>query len=175
MSKKQIYSRLDDFFTNLEETAIPQPGEISAGETGWQFQCDPQGRLTSCTPQVTDFLGYTPEQIVGRHLSELAHPQTADSLRHTLNNGSTQAELQGKWQHTQGSWVEVSILLEPLKDTDGGLLGWRVTNHALPTPAAPAAPAAHNPVRPARGQGCPTPAPNGELQWSPCARQPAPP
>ncbi len=142
MSKKQIYSRLDDFFTNLEETAIPQPGEISAGESSWQFQCDPQGRLTSCTSQVTDFLGYTPEQIVGRHLTELAHPKTADSLRHTLNNGSTQAEIQGKWQHTQGSWVEVSIHLEPLKDTDGGLLGWRVTNRPLPSPSLPSAPAA---------------------------------
>jgi hypothetical protein len=43
MSKKRLYSRLNDFFTGFEENSPALPAEFPAQLEGWSWECDGNG------------------------------------------------------------------------------------------------------------------------------------
>lgn len=71
MSKKQrLFNRLDNLFSNIQEN-VPEDNSLSINPpeiSGWAWQCDGQGIITSCSPEVTDLLKISPEEMIGKSI-----------------------------------------------------------------------------------------------------------
>src|SRR5687768_16878720 len=102
MSKeKKLHSRLEGLFSGLPKgdpspaggaqleppgPAAPAPLAGSAPHDalavvpGWTWEANANGALTGCSPEVSGLLGFTPGELLGRTLAELAPASDAHSL-----------------------------------------------------------------------------------------------
>ena len=83
---------------------------------------DPDGRVSYISPSVTYILGWTPDQIVGRHGADFVHPdearRIADGLRDKTTHTDPTAPVQFRFKHADGSWrwleaTTTNLLEEP--------------------------------------------------------------
>jgi len=85
---------------------------------------DTVGTIRHVTPASTRLLGRAPEELVGRHVFEVLHPDDAESARRALRQiravGRSEL-LEGRVRHADGSWrwVEASARLVMQGDADG--------------------------------------------------------
>lgn len=75
----------------------------------------PDGRYVYVSPAVREVLGYEPEDLVGRHVHELAHPEDL------ADRGST-GLLATRARHRDGSWVWLETTLHEVRDPSTGEL-----------------------------------------------------
>lgn len=93
---------------------------LSTGD--WIWEVDAQGRYTYVNPVVAQVLGYTPEEVLGRHYSDFLTPQSRAELT------SIQQLMQAdtcQMVHKDGRFVHFKSSALPLRDGSGNLLGWR--------------------------------------------------
>ncbi len=69
MSKKQLQSRLESLFSDLEQEHVPLYDSHAENLPGWAWACDSQGRFTDCSPGVADYLGIQPGELIGNSLT----------------------------------------------------------------------------------------------------------
>jgi PAS domain S-box-containing protein/diguanylate cyclase (GGDEF)-like protein len=103
--------------------------DIVATSQDWIWEHDRDGKFTFCSDSVRSTLGYSPEEIIGRHASQFIHPEdlaALDFAMHTLGpNQRTASNLQARWRHRNGShrWLERNILV--LLGENGQVVGYR--------------------------------------------------
>ncbi len=88
---------------------------------------DTQGRYTYVSPRITEVLGYTPEELLGRGLGERSHPEhqaAMSKLFHNLISGKqTNAILEYRTRHKNGNWRLFRASASPMYDAEGKTTG----------------------------------------------------
>jgi diguanylate cyclase (GGDEF)-like protein/PAS domain S-box-containing protein len=76
---------------------------------------DRDGRMVRVNGALCDLVGYSPEELAGRPLASLAHPdeaeRTAAELERLLEDGSSQVQLEQHYVHSSGRalWVVLAV------------------------------------------------------------------
>lgn len=115
----------------LRSQIVQRDEEIAAhvatsGEWLWQTTADLT--LTYSNPQVTDVLGYTPEQVQGRDAHDFMQPATAARSREALASGLLTDgwhEQESEWVHADGRLVVLRHSGAPVVAGNGTLTGFR--------------------------------------------------
>jgi two-component system sensor histidine kinase DctS len=90
---------------------------------------DMQGRLVYVNKTMADMVGYQPDELIGL-MPPMPYwvPEELDqSMRRHLRNMAGHAPREGyesRWQHRDGSLVEVMVFEAPLVDAQGKQIGW---------------------------------------------------
>src|SRR5829696_5397064 len=129
MSAELVLIRMSGLVSLLSETlARWREAEAKRGESGDRFRSlvqnssdvitvtDGVGTIVYQSPSVEGVLGYGPEELLGRRLEELVHPEDADSVAtvcHSLaeSSGRDRARIEFRWQHRDGGWVAIGATI----------------------------------------------------------------
>jgi PAS domain S-box-containing protein len=87
---------------------------------------DLSGRITSWNRGAERIYGYTPDEIVGRHVSTLAPPELADELNGILRRlraGEQIEHHETTRVRKDGARIEVSLTISPIMDAAGHIIG----------------------------------------------------
>ncbi|RMF75996.1 MAG: PAS domain S-box protein [Acidobacteria bacterium] len=87
---------------------------------------DPEDRFTYANPALARMLGYTPEQMVGMTLEQVASPKEFIRLRAITEaraRGGWSSSYEAKLRHRDGHEIEVLVQASPLFDDDGRFTG----------------------------------------------------
>jgi two-component system cell cycle sensor histidine kinase/response regulator CckA len=88
------------------------------------YQTDMEGRFTFVSPSSVGLLGYTPEDVLGRRVSELyAEPEERNRLLKLLTEIDSVTDFEAALVRKDGSHVWVSTNVKLLRDEKGNLLG----------------------------------------------------
>jgi diguanylate cyclase (GGDEF)-like protein/PAS domain S-box-containing protein len=110
------------------ENALRQ-GEQPGGVDDWVFELDRDGRFTFCSPAVERMIGYTPDELLGRDMTELYFPESRDKVSQFFSRivsaRSGWTDLVQRLQHRDGSECFVEASGVPIFDENGELTGFR--------------------------------------------------
>jgi PAS domain S-box-containing protein len=91
------------------------------------YSADLEGRITGWNPAAERMFGYTQEEVLGRSLSLMLPAERADEeakIVSRIRQGERVAHFETVRQRKDGSRVDVSLTVSPLKDSSsGGLIG----------------------------------------------------
>jgi diguanylate cyclase (GGDEF)-like protein/PAS domain S-box-containing protein len=101
---------------------------LAESATDVVFQTDVVGRCVWVSPSVTDVLGWTPDQVVGRSLVPLQHPgdrEVANERRLAAlsDRGGGHERLELRYATAGGAWRWMSVLSRPVRDATGRVTG----------------------------------------------------
>jgi two-component system, sensor histidine kinase and response regulator len=102
---------------------------IVESTTDWIWEIDGQGRLIYNNPAVRGILGYEPEELRGRVIVELMHPDDRRGMEAELpahlerRQGWSRHLL--RWRHQDGSYRFLEGSAVPVLDERGEVAGWR--------------------------------------------------
>ena len=95
----------------------------------WAWDVDTEWRYTFCTPKVEDYLGYKPEEMIGKHVYDFMQDEEAIQVRCKfieLANAKLQIKNLENWCITKdGRQVLFSTNAVPILDENGRLVGYR--------------------------------------------------
>jgi len=92
------------------------------------FMLDPQGRVASWNPGAHRFKGYEPEEIIGEHFSRFYTEE--DRVREIPRIALETAEREGRFEaegwrvRKDGSRFWASVVIDPIRDPDGSIVGY---------------------------------------------------
>ncbi len=112
MLKKQLRSRLDTLFTQLEYKQPPAQVETEARSqaTGWTWECDSHGAFTFCSPEVEDCLGIRSEDFLHQSLYTFQiSPQSIQDLDRLAGQNVFPCEIEVQYYTSQGNWIPVRM------------------------------------------------------------------
>ncbi len=119
MPKKPIVNRLDNLFAQL----APAPGDDFL--PNWTWEWDAQEHYTSCSPQVSDCLGFQAHRFIGQSIYGFALVESsANALRALLQQNQPTAELDVYFLSSEGSQVPVHLNITRQVNENGELTGW---------------------------------------------------
>src|SRR5689334_25234211 len=80
MPNKKLLNQLEKLFTSkgvakdaeARVAAVPSSGDLASQSLGWTWETDPEGVFIFCSPEVMTVLGFKPEEIIGKTLSDLS-------------------------------------------------------------------------------------------------------
>lgn len=87
---------------------------------------DLRGKISSCNPAVTEVLGYTPNELYGRLVSELIPgdlQEEQDRLLQKVFRGERVRHYRTVRLNSEGAAMPVSLSLSPVKTGDGHIIG----------------------------------------------------
>lgn len=103
--------------------------DIVKASADWVWEIDAEGRYTYASESVHNFLGYTPQEILGRTPFDLMPPDEAVRVGEIFAGIASRREpfrdLDNLNVRKDGSTVQVSTNGMPILDADGTLLGYR--------------------------------------------------
>jgi PAS domain S-box-containing protein len=106
--------------------------------SGWIWECDRYGNYTWCSPEVTQILGYTPEELIGKPVDQIAFESpTADDLRAAFDKGNPIQEIRAEVHSRDGRSLTLLINALPRTDQEGRQLGYRGAVQVISLPEAP--------------------------------------
>lgn len=95
----------------------------------WVWEVDRNGVYTYVSPKVKDFLGYEPEEVIGRTPFDFMPPNEANRVRAFFRGMAASrlpfAGMQNTGLNKNGRYVVLESSGEPIFDDDGNLLGYR--------------------------------------------------
>ena len=95
----------------------------------WLWEVDAKGRYTYASPVVEQVLGYTAEEVLGKHYYDFCHPDDWEELQtlaqETLQRKEPFVRLVNRDIHKDGRSVILETTGLPLTDGGGNLLGYR--------------------------------------------------
>jgi PAS domain S-box-containing protein len=95
----------------------------------WIWEMDENGVYTYCSERVENILGYTPEEIVGRHFVDLMPPHEAKKIRDAFHRITEQKKILQDFEnwniHKKGHRVCLMSSGVPIVDEEGNLRGYR--------------------------------------------------
>ncbi|MDR3577082.1 MAG: GAF domain-containing protein [Anaerolineaceae bacterium] len=113
MSKKRLYSRLDNLLTNIEtELPLPkeQPSVLPAVQSGWTWECNAEGIFTSCSPEILDCLGIASDSVCGQSVfSYRVHPDSKLDLAKCFEQENLPADVTIQMLNKSGSWINTRV------------------------------------------------------------------
>jgi len=132
MSKKQkLFNRLENLFTNIEQSSAHARPEPILSHSGWSWQIDANGIYTSCSPEVYGLLKAHTEEIIGKSsFSFCLEEEDASIYRELLLSDSYPVEAVLNFNTAYKSLkVRVNVLSQ--NKQDGELTGWSGFNQIL--------------------------------------------
>jgi len=91
------------------------------------YMADLEHRVTWVSPSVTEVLGWTPSEFVGRPVRELAHPDDLVIVRQVqaevMRTGADRGESELRFATRGGGWRWMRVTGRPVRDADGVVVG----------------------------------------------------
>jgi signal transduction histidine kinase/CheY-like chemotaxis protein len=132
MAEKVLLNRLNTLLTDLEKGNDLLQDDQFNKFTIWSWECDNEGIITDCTPQVRYILGVPPEDLIGQTIYNYRlTPDSANLLSAALRNGDSIKDVDLRYITELGDVIHVRTYLEKVI-TDGlneNPTGWRGTVH----------------------------------------------
>jgi PAS domain S-box-containing protein len=92
------------------------------------YMLDPEGRVTSWNAGARRFKGYEPEEIIGEHFSRFYTPeeQERDIPKIALQTAEREGRFEAEgWRvRKDGSWFWANVVIDPIRDPAGTLIGF---------------------------------------------------
>jgi PAS domain S-box-containing protein len=96
-------------------------------------EADATGRCTYASPKVFDFIGYRPEEVIGKRPFDFMEPAEADRVGKIFGEKGSRGEafhyLENTLLHKNGTPVIMETSGTPFFDEDGKLQGYRTISH----------------------------------------------
>ncbi|MFA5017447.1 MAG: PAS domain S-box protein [Methylobacter sp.] len=123
---KSVLSEVEDFsvesaFTESEER-FRQMAEM-AGE--WLWEQDPEGYYSYSSAAVSQILGYSPDEVLGKHYTEFLTPQDKVTQQHYATSHRPFYALLSHYRHKDGRQILTESTGLPIINAAGKLLKWR--------------------------------------------------
>ncbi|EGW22110.1 PAS domain S-box protein [Methylobacter tundripaludum] len=123
---KPVLSEVEDFsvesaFTESEER-FRQMAEM-AGE--WLWEQDPEGYYSYSSAAVSQILGYSPDEVQGKHYTEFLTPQDKATQQHYATSHRPFYALLSHYRHKDGRQILTESTGLPIINAAGKLLKWR--------------------------------------------------
>ena len=103
--------------------------DVTENAQEWVWEVDAEGKYTYASPIVERLLGYTPEEILGKHYYDLFIPEDREKLKEmafaAFSHKQPFNEFINRNLHKDGSLVILSTSGVPILDKAGNLLGYR--------------------------------------------------
>jgi PAS domain S-box-containing protein len=119
--RRMIELALRESETRLQDLALTT--------ADWLWEIDANGHYTACSDRVTDVLGYTPDEIIGRTPFELMVEEDAAALvsafEQIVHERSGCSEYKNRNRHKDGREVVLLTSCVPMLNLAGELLGFR--------------------------------------------------
>ena len=134
MLKKQLRSRLDTIFSELEnkQPFAPVDVEPRLQSTGWTWECDSHRAFTFCSPEVVDCLGIRSEDFLHQSLYTFQiSPQSTQDLGRLFNQNIFPCEIEVQYYTTKGKWTPVRITVFSKPGENGDDPGWSGYNQII--------------------------------------------
>lgn len=116
-SRKQIESQLKE-----SEERFRQMAEMT-GE--WLWEQNPDGYYIYSSVAVKQILGFSPEEVIGKHYTELLTLQDKESLKPNIGIQKPFYSLINHYRHRDGHRVITESTGLPIKNAEGQLVKWR--------------------------------------------------
>jgi sigma-B regulation protein RsbU (phosphoserine phosphatase) len=94
-----------------------------AGE--WLWEQDPDGYYSYSSNAVTQILGYSPDEVLGKHYTEFLTPQDKAKQQRYSNSHQPFYAMLSHYQHKDGRQILTESTGLPIIDTAGKLIKWR--------------------------------------------------
>jgi len=98
-------------------------------------EADASGRCTYASPKIFDFIGYGPEEVIGKRPFDFMEPAEADRVGKIFGEKASRGEafhyLENTLLHKNGTPVIMETSGTPFFDEDGKLLGYRTISHDI--------------------------------------------
>jgi len=103
--------------------------DVVASTGDWIWEVDPEGKYTYASPIVEQVLGYTPEEVLGKHFYDFFLPEEQQQLKDAAFKVFARRErfinFVNRNVHKNGRIVILETSGVPILSTDGQLLGYR--------------------------------------------------
>ena len=87
---------------------------------------DHKGIIVSCNPRSMDSLGYDPEELLGKNISDVSHPDDLEisltKFRQVVTGEIANYSLEKRYRHKNGQYVWCRISASPLRDKENRIL-----------------------------------------------------
>lgn len=108
---------------------------VASTSRDWLWEADNELRLTYCSPRVSEQLGYTPQELLGRALPTLLtgddEPRARQILAHAVSTKSGWNDVELRWQHSGGHAVTLQGSAAPIFNHTGAVVGFRGTRRTV--------------------------------------------
>ena len=112
-----------------KEVAEKKQNDLLNSITGWAWETDEKGNYTYCTKNVTDLLGYTPGELIGKSVFDFIIPDDVKNVKQVFNEASknkTPIKNLENWNlKKNGEKICVITNGIPFYDEENNLLGYR--------------------------------------------------
>lgn len=128
MANKHLLTRLDTLLTDLGNEKSLLPNDRREDGPVWTWECDAEGIITACSPEVKYILGVTPEELIGKTITSLRlTPESAASLAVALRRNVSPKALELRYVTETGEIISVNATLEKVSDSgsNGDVPCWR--------------------------------------------------
>ncbi len=103
--------------------------DLVESSSDWIWEVDADGVYTYSSPMLTDLLGYTPEEVVGKTPFDLMSPEEADRVSSIFHRAVEACQpivaLENVVHHKDGTPVTIETSCVPVLDAAGALVGFR--------------------------------------------------
>lgn len=122
-SRKQVEMQLKE-----SEERFRQMAEMT-GE--WLWEQNPEGYYIYSSVAVKQILGFSPEEVLGKHYTELLTLQDKETLKPNIGIQKPFYALINHYRHRDGHRVITESTGLPIKNADGRLIKWRGVDHDI--------------------------------------------
>ncbi|MBE0411379.1 MAG: PAS domain-containing protein [Anaerolineales bacterium] len=123
---KNLNKRFDEIFADFKQDSLFEPYDSVEIISGWLWECDDLGDYLTCSPEVEDVLGYSPQELIGQPLTEFALPtKSSRKISNVLKLGNLPAEISVDFIKKNGDLVPVSLFVYDSITTEGKNTGLR--------------------------------------------------
>ena len=103
--------------------------DVTANTGDWIWEMDTEGRYTYSSPVVARILGYTPEEVLGKHYYDFLHPDDREALKAAAEEAFQKREpfisFVNRNVHRDGHTVIIETTGVPVFGPNGQLVGYR--------------------------------------------------
>ncbi len=138
VEKKGLQQEIDRLYLEIQELRWKEEAlresekrfrNIALSMVVWLWEMDENGVYTYCSERVENILGYTPEEIVGRHFVDLMPPHEAKKVRGVFYRITEQKKILQDFEnwnlHKKGHRICLMSSGVPIIDEEGNLQGYR--------------------------------------------------
>lgn len=91
----------------------------------WLWEQNPEGYYIYCSKAVNAIIGFTPEQVIGKHYTEFLTPQDKTEFQPYLSEDNAFYALINHYRHKDGHQVIAESTGLPIKNPEGKVIKWR--------------------------------------------------
>jgi PAS domain S-box-containing protein len=112
-----------------KETAEQRQKELFNNIKGWAWETDAKGVYMFCSKNISNFLGYSPDEIIGKNIFDFISSEDQKKSKQVFNEAAKKKQqiknLENWNVHKNGTKICVVTNAVPFFDDNGNLLGYR--------------------------------------------------